>query len=84
MSSVRSVLDQYDAVIAVLDSMASERGDTGSKCRGLLTQLNKGCTVLGLKITVSVFCRLLSTAEPLTSSRISNYQRYDRGSSGLV
>ena len=50
-----SVLDQYAAVLSALDSMASDKGDSGVKCRGLLAQFNKGVTVLILKIVVTIF-----------------------------
>lgn len=55
VSAVTSVLDQYAAVVSALDSMASDKGDSGVKCRGLLAHFNKGVTVLILKIVAAVF-----------------------------
>ena len=42
----------------ILQTMASENGETGSKSRGLLAQFSKGQTLLGLKVCSAILVRL--------------------------
>lgn len=54
--SVTAVLNQYEAVLSSLEEMSSGvHSETATKARGLLDRFQQGLTILGLKISITVF-----------------------------
>ena len=72
VSSVRSLLENYDALLAFLqDTSDTTVGEVGAKASGYHTQLHKFETFFALKLVVEIFSRCEIVASKLQSKSIS-------------
>ncbi|KAK0141195.1 Zinc finger MYM-type protein 1 [Merluccius polli] len=57
--AIKSVLAQYELVMAALEEMAAVKGSVSApRARGLLDHFNKGTTILGLVLGQEIFLKL--------------------------
>ena len=70
--SLVSVLDQYEAVLTILEEMStSGASETSIKAAGLLKRFSDGVTILGCKIAMAIFSPLKELNRSFQSSSVT-------------
>lgn len=73
---IKSVLTQYEVVLAALEEVASDKGSVSApQARGLLDHFHKGTTVLGLVLGQDILLKLEGLNKWLQGRAVYLWQR---------